>query len=326
MIMINRIAVKLNTGRKLLRAAAAAASVMGPIGLMDTSAILAQGPVLQHFEFEAASVKPHKPGDNQLAYPNFSPDGRFTSRGMPLVMVIGLAYGLPVQGGGALRLIGGPSWIKSMDNTYDIEATAPKGAFPDGLSYAARSERMRSMLQALLAERFKFVIHHETKEMPVYALVVGKNGPKLPKADIDEKGCQEPAMPARDLLSERLTPGAPANRGQQACHAISGGRGRGLHGRAVNMGDLVSRVEAWTDRPVLDQTGLKGLYKIDTGPWLPMELGATTPPPGAKQDGVDMADLPTLFMIFERLGLKMESQKARADVYLIDHVERPAEN
>ena len=84
--MINRIAVKLNTGRKLLLAVAVAASVMGPmaIGLMDAPEIQAQGPVLQRFEFEAASVKPHKPGDNQLAYPNFSAGGRFTSRGMPL--------------------------------------------------------------------------------------------------------------------------------------------------------------------------------------------------------------------------------------------------
>jgi bla regulator protein BlaR1 len=328
-IMANRKLSRLDAGRKLLLAGAGVLAVAGPIAIGIVNAPPMRGQAqAAHLEFEAASVKPHKPGDNQLAFPDVSPGGRFTSRGMPLIMVIELAYGLPIQG--SPRLTGGPSWIESRDNTYDIEAAAPKGAFPDGLSYKARTERMGSMLQTMLAERFKLVIHRETKEMPVYALVAAKGGPKLQKADIDEKDCPEgPVTPSPNapLLPFPRAPGADRNvsgAGRQPCHAIGGGRGAGLHGRAVSMADLVGRVEAWTDRPLLDKTGIKGLYRIDTTGWQPMQVAPFAP--GAKQDGVEIADLPTIFTVFEKLGLKMESAKGRVDVYAIDHVEKPTGN
>jgi uncharacterized protein (TIGR03435 family) len=246
-------------------------------------------------------------------------------------MVIKLAYGLGFQ---SLRLTGGPSWIGSADNAYDIEAAAPKGAFPDGLSSKARTDRMESMLQALLADRFKLVIRRETKEMPAYALVVAKGGPKLQKAGIDEKDCPELSMsstmssggPKAIVLPFPKAPGVPSIApGQQPCHAIRGGRGSGLHGRAVSMADLVTKMEAWTDRPLLDKTGIQGLYRIEiaTG-WQPIQVAPF--PPGAKQDGVDIADLPTIFTVFDRLGLKMESTRDKVDVYVIDHIEKPTPN
>jgi uncharacterized protein (TIGR03435 family) len=92
------------------------------------------------------------------------------------------------------------------------------------------------------------------------------------------------------------------------------------------MGDLVSFVENWTGRPLIDKTGIKGLYRFDTKGWLPVQPG---PPPaaGAKaEDGTDMADVPTLFQVFDGLGLKMVSQKEKVEIYVIDHVERPSEN
>jgi uncharacterized protein (TIGR03435 family) len=229
-------------------------------------------------------------------------------------MVIATAYNIPVQGPTA-RFTGFPSWLNfnSLEGIYDIEATAPSGAIPDGLSPNARADRGRLMLQALLADRFKLVIRRETKEMPVYALVVGKGGPKLQKADIPENDC--PESPAS----------GPAD-GNTVCHRFNGGRGRGLHARAVDMSDLVNFVQAWTDRPLFDKTGIKGLYHIETEPWQPMELPSSPPAPGTKQDGIDLADLPTLFTVFERLGLKMESQRENVDVYVIDHIEKPTEN
>jgi len=168
------------------------------------------------------------------------------------------------------------------------------------------------MLQALLADRFKLVIRSESKEMPVYALVAGKGGPKLQKADIEEKDC--PANPGG------------SGDGNIVCHRFNGGRGRGMHARAVNMSDLATWVQSWTDRPLIDKTGIKGLYHIETEPWQPMELASSSPAPGTKQDGVDLADLPTIFTVFERLGLKMEPQKAKVEMYVIDHIEKPAEN
>jgi uncharacterized protein (TIGR03435 family) len=227
-------------------------------------------------------------------------------------MLIAAAYNVPLQGGGA-RLTGGPSWVSSPEGAYEIEATAAKGAIPDGLSQNVLAERARLMLQALLADRFKLVIRRETKEMPVYALVVGKGGPKLQKADVEEKDC--PESPAN----------APAD-GTAVCHRFNGGRGRGMHARAVNMSDLANWVQSWTDRPLFDKTGIKGLYRIETEPWQPMELLSAPPAPGTKQDGVDLSDLPTIFTVFERLGLKMESQKGNVDVYVIEHIEKPTEN
>jgi uncharacterized protein (TIGR03435 family) len=92
------------------------------------------------------------------------------------------------------------------------------------------------------------------------------------------------------------------------------------------MSDLVSYVQNWTDRPLFDQTGIKGLYRIETEPFQPMELGSSPAPAGAKQDGVLLADLPTLFTVFELLGLKMQSQKGKVDLVVIDQVEKPTKN
>lgn len=313
-IMTNRIVQKLNFGRKLLLAGAGMLAVAVPI------AIGVSGPQMQaqsrpaHPAFEVTSVKPFRGDPREMRGAEFNPGGRFTFKG-PLLLLISVAYNIPIRFS-QNRFSGIPGWVKpdSPDGVFEIEATAPKGAFPPGLSQQALVEEERSMLQALLADRFKMTVRRESKEMPIYALTVGKGGPKLPSAGIQEKDCAE--VPA----------GGVADPGKIVCHQFTGGRGRGLHGRAVDVADLVSFVQNWTDRPVFDKTGIKGLYRIETEPFQPMELGATAPAAGAKQDGVLLADLPTLFTVFERLGLRMESQKGRVDTYVIEHIEKPAEN
>ena len=309
-IMANRMVFKLDAGRKLLLAGVGMLAVAGPIaiGIVNAPPIRAQAqPKSQSKEavaFEVASVKPHAPGNNNFMLPTFLAGGRFVSN-TPLVFVIALAYNLPFNPNA--RLTGYPDWIRSQDAIYDIEAT---GVIPPGLSDQARSDRMRSMLQALLADRFKLKIHRESKEMQVYELVVGKGGPKLEKAEIEGKDC----------------PGSQAD-GGIPCHEFNGGQGRGMHARAVSIEDLVDYAGNWSDLPLLDKTGIEGLYKIDTQPWLPMQLMTSAPPAGAKSEsGADFADLPTLFQVFEKLGLKMEAQKDKVDVYVVDHIERPSEN
>ena len=310
-IMANRMVFKLNAGRKLLLAGAGALAVAGPIaiGIGNAPPIRAQQTPAAHFEFEAASVKPLTRVDRNLAMPGLVGE-RFVSKA-PLALAIAFAYGVPLNAQLSERLKGFPEWAGLGGDAYDIEAT---GTFPAGLTGRAREDRSRLMLQALLADRFKMKIHPETKEIPVYTLVVGKGGPKLQKADIDEKDCPDGPPPP-------LVLGAPVT----ACHIFNGGRGRGLHARAADMPDLVDFVSRWTDRPLLDKTGIKGLYRFDTTGWLPMELGPA-PAPGTQQDGVDVGDLPTIFTLFDRLGLKMESTKDKVDVYVVDHVEKPSEN
>jgi uncharacterized protein (TIGR03435 family) len=263
--------------------------------------------------FDAASIKQHSNYTNaDFRFPAFLPGSRFTSTA-PLDMVIAAAWRLPYRS--AARLSGGPAWIHSDDGIYDIDARAEKGAVPDSLPSNVRTDNMRPMLQKLLADRFRLVIHRETKEMPIYAVIVANGGPKLAKADIGEKDC--PASAKLNLL-----PGDPV----VECHMFVGGRGRGLHARAANMADLVHFIEGFTDRPVIDQTGLQGLYRFETSGWLRLDAGPP-PAPGAKsEDGTALADLPSLFRIFEDLGLKLEARRGMADVLVIDRIERPADN
>src|SRR5580658_2141867 len=206
------------------------------IGLVIASQAGAQSQGAKALSFDAASVKPHPPGDRMsLMPPTAYPGGRFVSK-FSLAMVISYAYNLPDLNP-RVRLSGLPAWAdgdrRTVAGFYDIEAT---GDIPPGLSLQDRKNRMRLMVQTLLADRFKLVIHRETKEMPVYALVVAKGGPKLEKADIEEKDCPDVS----------LSPGTSIT----ACHFIGGGLGGGLHGRAVDMADVASFVENWTDRPL----------------------------------------------------------------------------
>ncbi len=307
-IMTNRLKPGLSAGKKLLLAASGMLAMAAPIaiGLMDAPRIRAQAPAsAEHPTFDVVSVKELKnPTLVDLHIPDFS-GNRFTSKA-PLVSVIAAAYGLTALDP-SKRLTGIPDWAGFPDGIYSIEATA---TIPPGLSSSARDERVRRMLQALLADRFKMVIRRDSKEMPVYEITVAKGGPKLQKAAILEKDC-----------------GAAANDGQIPCHQFNGGQGRGLHSRAATVDDMTGWVENWTDRPLVNKTGIEGLYKIETDPWLPMNMMAKGAPDGAKGEaGVDLADLPTIFQIFERLGLRMEPANDKVDVYVVEHLERPTEN
>lgn len=173
-------------------------SAAGIFLLLAASAANAQ---TDHPRFEVASVKQHKEGRANIRFPAFSND-RFAFSG-PVLALISAAYQLPFNLG-SQRLAGGPDWIRQSE-VYDIDA---KGTFPSGLSDSARQERGRQMLQALLADRFKLVIRRETKEMPVYVLVVDKSGPKLETSPLTDKDC----------------PQAETD-GQIPCHQFNGGRG-----------------------------------------------------------------------------------------------------
>ena len=171
------------------------------------------------------------------------------------------------------------------------------------------------MLQRLLADRFKLTMRREVKEQPVYVMVVSKNGLKLRKSEVDEQDC---------FATPGASPNKPASK-PISCHALAGGQGYGLHGGAIDMSDLAINLENFTDRPVVDKTGVKGLFQIDTKGWV--ALRHKPAPPGSKaEDGSDLDTMPSLFTTFEAIGLKLELQKASVEVFIIDHVERPTEN
>ncbi len=167
-------------------------------------------------------------------------------------------------------------------------------------------DQYKTMVKKLLADRFKLTFHRDKKELSVYAIVIGKNGPKLTKSEGDPNG--PPSLLFRGL---GLLPAQNAS-----------------------MADLAGVMQgAVLDKPVVDQTGLKGKFDF-TLTWTPDEyqfaaLGIRVPPPGDPSvtigpGGTASLDLFTAFQ--EQLGLKLESTKAPAEVFVIDRVEKPSEN
>jgi uncharacterized protein (TIGR03435 family) len=104
--------------------------------------------------------------------------------------------------------------------------------------------------------------------------------------------------------------------------------GRGMHGNAVDMDDVALCVANWTDRPVVNRTGLQGLYEIQTEDWSPMRPRQPSPDGGPDPEAVALADptRPSIFTIFSQLGLKLDPQKAPVDMYVIENVEKPTAN
>ncbi|MBV8845310.1 MAG: TIGR03435 family protein [Bryobacterales bacterium] len=314
-IMTRPVMRKLDVGKKLLLAAALTAAAAAPvlIGVMESPRLLGQSQPAERLAFEVASIKENKTQDARDGRGlQFLPGGRFVAKNIPLIILISSAYNLPPQ---TSRLTSAPGVDQAIRQAwFSIEATAPPGAITESTTIKTREEKMRLMLQTLLADRFKLVMRRETKEEPVYAAVVARGGPKLQKAAVDEKDCKDSTSGPND----------PA-----WCHGFAGGQGQGLRGPAVSISDLVSAAENFADRPVIDKTGLQGLFNIQTEGWVPMRPRPPRPP-GQDPTAEDLAFAdparPTLFQIFDRLGLKLESTKAPVEVFVIEHIERPSDN
>jgi uncharacterized protein (TIGR03435 family) len=251
--------------------------------------------------FEVASVKPNQSSDARSPS-MILPGGRFTATNNTLRALILNAYGISAM---PYLLAGGPGWIDSA--RYDVEAKAAAGVIPADASNRVLLERTRLMLQALLGERFKLAVRRETKDMPVYRLVVGKNGLKLRESQRD---CSADA---------------------KVCHGFSGNPTR-FSGSGVDMSDLALLLSSYSDRPVIDASGMQGVFDVVLQ-WNPFAEGSAPPPdlprsPGAEsREGPrpDLSSLPALSTALEeQLGLKLESTKGSVDTYVIDHVERPS--
>jgi uncharacterized protein (TIGR03435 family) len=320
-IMTHQLAKKLSFGRKLLLATAGLAAVAGPIafGLMNASQSRAQSPAESSAprpSFDVASIKPNH-GGTGLFRINAEP-GRFVADNATLKFLVQFAYRVKES-----QISGAPGWIDS--EHYDIEGKLDDSSadVQRKLSPDESGTQLRLMLQSLLADRFKLTLHHDTKELPIYALVVAKNGPKL----------QESAHESVDTPDDKvpLGPPGPPN-GPQPRHSVRMGRGElSIDAENLDMfADVLSR-QREVGRLVVNQTGLKGNYDF-TLKWTPdasqgqmLSLpgggppGDAAPPPDASG--------PTIFTALqEQLGLKLESQKGPVDTIVIDHVERPSEN
>jgi uncharacterized protein (TIGR03435 family) len=156
-------------------------------------------------------------------------------------------------------------------------------------------DKILLMLQTLLKDRFKLAVHPEIKEMPIYALAVSKGGPKLQEAK--DEGATQIGGDGAEIVFER-----------------------------ASMPQLAGTLARTVDRPVIDATGLKGLYNFRLAWADDIRPNPNAPAPGAS-GASDPADAPSIFTALqERLGLKLESRKAPVDVLVIDHIEKPSAN
>jgi uncharacterized protein (TIGR03435 family) len=230
--------------------------------------------VAAKLEFEATVIKP-------VAAP--SPWPR-TARGNPervyynyasIRILLMRAYNLPLH-----RVIG-PAWIDS--EHFEVEAVAPEGS---------TKEQTKIMLQNLLADRFKLKVHRETRELPLYELIVEENGSKL----------KESAPNATSGPRTRWT-----------------GRNVNVTNPKASIADLVLAITSFLDRPTVDRTGLTGVYDL--------KLTYTPDTPANQRSGPDPNDISIFTAIREQLGLKLVSKKGPLDVVVVDQGQKmPTEN
>jgi bla regulator protein BlaR1 len=315
MIMTQRLAPKLTCGRKLLLVGVGIAAFATPvvIGLVNAQPSRAQSPPTAAAplpSFEVASIKPNRSGDMRIGI-RFQP-GRFIANGMTVKQLIGLAYNVR-----DFQVMGGPSWISS--DRFDIDAKEPDG-FAEELAKLPPDQRrgkLGLLIQSLLADRFALKVSHASKELPVYALVVAKNGSKIPEAkpgDTYPNGIKRPdGRPAGGAGMMTMGPGE-------------------LTGQGVPITFLVQQLSQQLGRTVLDQTGLKGIYDL-TLKWTPDPSSAAMfqgPPgggPGPDNPPPPDPSGPSIFTALqEQLGLKLESTKGAVEILVIDQVEKPSEN
>jgi uncharacterized protein (TIGR03435 family) len=187
---------------------------------------------------------------------------------------------------------------------YDIDARIDQADMAAWKNPATQKERLHEMMQSLLAERCKMAVHREMRDEPVYALVVGKNGPKFREA--------ETVLPAAILAKHPNVGAIPGGGGM-----FAPGAGGSMELYGVPMETLAVVLSNMAGRLVVDKTGLTGIYDI--------ELEMMQPGPPAEDGTQDSA--PSIFtMVQEQLGLRLEAAKASVETLVIDHVERPSEN
>jgi uncharacterized protein (TIGR03435 family) len=319
--------------------------------LIVVATMVAAGAAAQQLPtFEVASVKASPPLDIQKVMSGQQrigmrmDAGRVEIDGMPLAEIINTAFRVKAY------QVTAPSWVGSGLNAprFDIHATLPAGG---------TTEQVPEMLQALLAERFKLTYHRETKDQPVYALIVGKGGSKLvesapdpPAGGAAPTAAASPAGPGPSGLIGRGggPPVQVSSNGRGAFTIAGGGTGpmrmsmtpdgtMHIEADRISISQFVDTLTRLLDRPVVDQTALKGNYRMaldlarDDLMNAARAAGVAIPPgalggglgtPGGAPAAADPSGGSTIFRSVEQLGLKLDSRKTSVEQIVIDHLER----
>jgi uncharacterized protein (TIGR03435 family) len=274
----------------------------GIVILTGSIALAAQAapPVQTDLQFEVASIRRNVSAETG-AQVRIQPNGQLTVTNNTLFNIVRNAYGVqPFQIVPGERM---PDWFNR--DRWDIVAKAPE-------ELVKQQQRLLTLLQNLLADRFKLVARRESREMPVYALLLaradGRLGPQIRQASPEceaarlarEKGQTTPPQITRGFCGTRAGNGSVST-------------------SAVALADFARNLAPMTGRFVIDRTGLTGSYDLDLK-WTPDQAlaGAAA---GAATDGTSL-----FAALQEQLGLKLEAQRAPVEVLVIESAERPAED
>jgi uncharacterized protein (TIGR03435 family) len=304
-IMTERMARKLDFGRKLLLTAAALLAFALPVGLGIATAT--QGHAQAQADDSAAitpdfeaSIKPSEISTPTYAGSGahmvrmmFSPSG-FQAANASLKSIIQEAYGVQAN------QIAGPKEIDTI--AYDIELKTDQPAASE-LTMEQRMQRNRSMLQALLANRFQLKVHRQSTELPIYILTVAENGSKLQPSrsegfTVDFKGPDGKAMAQHRMLMQQ-----------------DGGQVVGITAQGVPAHEIAQQLSRQLGINVVDKTGLTGNYDFNLS-WTKDAASKSS------NSSTDSASAASLFSaIHDQLGLNLDASKAPMEVLVIDHVE-----
>ena len=304
--------------------------------ILSAGWLLAQTPT-----FEVASVKPSEPITPAMVasgklHAGMKIDGKRVDIGnFGLMQLICKAYDVKAY------QVSGPSWLKTVGlsgQRFDIVANLPEGA---------TKEQVPQMLQALLAERFKLVIHRESKDQAVYALVIGKGGLKIeesqPPAASPDGAAPNPAVTGSSSVSVSQTKGgAVVSDGagkQQKMTPSPDGKSMRFEIWGATLAELAEGLSPMVDHPIVDMTGLTGKYHVtlDISMQELMNIaraaGAAVPAAEGGGDASKPAELASdpggssLFTTIQTLGLKLEPRKSPMSFIVVDSVEKmPTEN
>jgi uncharacterized protein (TIGR03435 family) len=293
--------VPYSPGRKIPLLTAGIVAIVGESMMPTLTAQWARSFTHATPAFEAASIRPNKSGSSILGIAP-QPGGRFMATNVTVGLLIRNAYQLP-----RFRVSEGPDWIES--DRFDVVATA---------GYDAPQSQLRLMVQTLLAERFKLKVHTQTREQPVYELVMarrdGRLGPNLRRTEHDCTGEDWPNLLPASITTRCGLIGAASD------VEIRSGRSRfALLG--TSMEGFARFLQGPVRRYVFDRTGLDGYFNGEFD--FTVEIDPPPPPPGLP-DPYDRTNFQTIFTVLpEQLGLKLEPTTGPVDVLVIDSVERP---
>ena len=311
-IMSENIARKLDFGRKLLLSITAALAIAAPIvfGLAHATPSRAQSqsdnasadtPAFQSFSIRPSDTSSPRPnplmGSTHEQRMMYGPDS-FVADNVTLQALIQEAYGVQAN------QISGPADL--LGATYDVAAKVdPSTGVGFGMVGENRNQSQR-MLQAVLADRTKLVLHHETKVLPVYALVIAADGAKLqPSAESALKDADRPTL------------------GMRLIQTSTGNRQVEDTAQGVSVDILAHQLSQHLGVAVIDKTGLKGNYDFDLR-WTENASDQSEAKAAGSESGT--ADSSIFAALQQQLGLKLAPQKQPMDILVIDHIEKPGEN